>query len=384
MTLRSTPRLRPLLRQPPRGGRGGRGGRARAAAWLLPLALWLPLALPTARAAQAEPTLSALVRVQALRQGELTRSVDAVGSVHTASGRTLQLSLARAVVVRRVWVRAGQAVRRGQALIEVAGSAADRAAYLHARDALRYARADRRPLRALARKQLATRAQLDAARKAVGDAAAALAAARAQGLGTPVQTLDAPFDGVVDTVPAAPGARLAAGAVALSLAPSAGLQAVVGVDPRQAAQLRPGASVELHAVFDPRLRARATLLAVAARVDPATGRVDAELALPASARWPLPGLAVQARLPLRTWRGWVVPRRAVLRDASGQAYVFQDDHGRARRVDVAIDAEQGERSVIAGPLRPALPLVVLGNYELHDGMALRTRDAASRAAGQPR
>lgn len=372
MTLPSTPRLRPIVPQPPRSC------RARAAAWLLPLALALA---PTAR---AQPAVSALVRLQALRQGELTRSVDAVGSVHTASGRTLQVSFARAVVVRQVWVRAGQAVRRGQKLLEVAGAPADRAAYLQARDALRYARADLRRLRALARQQLATQAQIDAARKAVADAAAALAAARAQGLGTALQSVDAPFDAVVDAVPAARGARLAAGSVALTLAPRAGLQAVVGIDPREAALLRPGASVALHAVFDPRLRARATLLAVAARVDPATGRVDAELALPESARWPIPGLAVQARLPLRSWHGWLVPRRAVLRDASGQAYVFQDDRGRARRVDVAIEAEQGERSVIAGPVLPALPLVVLGNYELHDGMALRTRDASAAAAGQPR
>ena len=78
-------------------------------------------------------------------------------------------------------------------------------------------------------------------------------------------------------------------------------------------------------------------------------------------------------MPLQSWAGWVVPRQAVLQDPSGQAYVFQDDHGLARRVNVRIEADQGERSAISGPLRASLPLVVLGNYEVHDGMALRTQ-----------
>ena len=325
-----------------------------------------------AASARADAAVSALVRVQALQRGELLHSVHAVGTVQTASGRTLQVSFARPVMVREVLVRAGQRVRRGEPLLVVAAAPAARAAYLQARDALHFARADLRRVRELAKQQLATRSQLDAARKAVADARAALAAATAQGLGRVVQRVDAPFDGVIDAVAAAPGAQLAAGATALRLAPSADLQAVVGVDPRDALRLHPGTTARLQAVFDPAEHTRATVLSVAGRVDPATGRVDVALALPATAHWLLPGLAVQAAMPLRAWRGWVVPRQSVLRDAQGRAYVFQDDHGRARRVDVDVEADEGERSAISGPLQASLPLVVLGNYELHDGMALRT------------
>ncbi len=352
---------------------------ARTAACLLLCAC--AFALAPAASARAEPAVSALVRVQTLQRGELTQSVDGVGTVQTAGGRTLQVSFARPVLVREVLVRAGQTVRRGEPLLVVAATPAARATYLQASDALRFARAQLQRVQALAKQQLATRSQLDAARKAVADARAALAAATAQGLGRLLQRVDAPFDGVVDAVATAPGARLAAGVTALSLAPSTGLQAVVGVDPHDALRLRAGSVAHLRAVFDPSEKTRATVLSVAGRVDPASGRVDVALALPATAHWLLPGLAVQASMPLRAWRGWVVPRQSVLRDAQGRAYVFQDDHGRARRVAVEVEADEGERSAISGPLQPALPLVVLGNYELRDGMALRL--AAARA-GQAR
>ena len=346
------------------------------------LSLACALAAAGLAPARADVAPTALVRTAALQRGELTRSVSCVGTVQTASGGTLSVDFARAVRVQRVLVRAGQSVRRGQALLEVGNTAAGAAGYAQAREALRFAKAELARQLRLRTQQLATQSQVDAARRSLADARAALAAQQAQGLGRSRQTLQAPFDGVVQSVQAAPGMRLAAGATALSLAPRQGLQAVVGVDPRDATELAPGTVAQVHSVFDPARSLRATVLDVAGRVDPASGRVEVRLALGAAPRWLLPGLAVQASLPLQAWSGWLVPRQAVLRNADGQAYVFQDDHGRARRVAVQVEGDEGERSAISGALRPSLPLVVLGNYELKDGMALRS--GAAGTAGQPR
>lgn len=329
-----------------------------------------------AAGARADDAVSAQVAISALQRSRVERRVEALGTVRSAGAQTLHVTFERAVLVRRVLVRAGQAVHRGALLLEVASTPAERAAFTRARDALRFARAELARVRDLAARQLATQSQVDSARKTVADASAALAAARAQGLGDGLHKVLAPFDGVVETLSAAPGARLAAGSDALSLAPRSGLQAVLGVSPADARQLHAGLRTELHSVFDPALHTQATVLSVAGRVDSATARVEVVLALPASARWLLPGLAVQAGLPTRSWSGWVVPRQAVLQAPSGQAYVFQDRDGHALRVNVRVDAEQGEHSVISGPLQPRLPLVVLGNYELHDGMALRVGNAA--------
>ncbi len=346
------------------------------------LALGALGALCTLASARADVAPSALVRTAPLQRGVLTRSVAAVGTVRTASGGTLSVDFARAVRVRQVLVRPGQAVRRGQVLLEVDNTPAGHAVYAQAREALRFAQSELDRLLQLQRQQLATQSQVNAARRSLADARATLAAQQAQGLDQARQIVRAPFDGLVQSLQATPGMQLAAGAVALSLAPRAGLQAVVGVDPRQASELAPGTVARLASVFDPARSVQATVLDVAGRVDPASGRVELRLALGATPRWLLPGLAVQATLPLHAWKGWLVPRQAVLRDADGQAYVFQDDHGHARRVSVRVRGDEGERSAITGALRASLPLVVLGNYELSNGMALRT--SGDGAKGQAR
>jgi RND family efflux transporter MFP subunit len=319
----------------------------------------------------AAQTVSAQVRVAPLRRGQLARVETGVGTIGDAAGRTLSVSFARGVQIDRVLVRPGTPVHRGQPLLQVRGTPGSEAPLIQAQAAVRYATGELARVRQLAASQLATASQVDAARRQLADAQAQLNAARQQHLGGGTQTVRAAFDGVVTALNAAPGLQLAPGAVALTLAPADALQATVGVSVEIARRLQPGQRVPIQSVFDADQAATARILAVARVIDPRTRRVDVVLTVPRQADWAMPGLAVSARFSVQPWSGWVVPRQAVLRDARGQAYVFQDDLGRARRVNVEIDAEEGERSGIAGPLDPAMPLVVIGNYELADGMALR-------------
>lgn len=337
--------------------------------------LVLPLATGRALAAGAADAaaVSAQVRVAPLRRGELAEVETAVGTIGNALGQTLSITFPRPVQVDRVLVRPGAMVRRGQVLLQVRGTAGSDAPLIQAQSAVRFARGELARLQQLATEQLATSSQVDAARRQLIDAQAQLDAARQQNLGSGSQTVRAAFDGLVTALNAAPGLQLAPGSVALALAPADELQATVGVTAEIARQLRPGLQVPITAVFDPDQTAAASIAAVSGVIDPRSRRVDVVLSVPRQADWAMPGLAIEARFAVRPWSGWVVPRQAVLRDARGQAYVFQDDHGRARRVDVLVEAEQSERSGVTGRLDPALPLVVLGNYELADGMALRVQ-----------
>ena len=338
---------------------------------LVLLGLTLAAAAPGRANAEAAPAVSALVQVAPLRQGRLAQTVHALGSVTTASSQNLAIAFPRQVQVRQVLVRIGQRVKQGQPLLTVQTAPGADLAYTQARNAVRYAQADLQRVQQLASQQLATEMQVNAARKALADAQAQLAAAQQQGMGRGARQTTAPFAGVVTAVQTTPGALLAAGSAALTLAPAAGLQAVVGVTPEVAAALVAGQPARLQPVFDPDKTDMATVLSIAGVVDPQSHLVNVTLALSPQTAGLLPGLAVQAQMDLRHWRGWVVPRQAVLRDASGQAYVFQDDRGKARRVNVKIELDQGERTGISGPLNPGLPLVVLGNDELRPGMALR-------------
>ncbi len=325
----------------------------------------------TASVAHALP--SAPVRVAPLHRGSLSRDIDAYGQLELATARNIDVSFPRAVEVLAVDVRAGQRVRRGQPLLRCTGVPGSDLPWRQALAALRQARSDLARAQRLAARQLATQADLAAARRALADARVRRDAARAQQLGSGQRTVRAAFDGVVETVAVVPGAQLPAGSSAMRLAPQGALQAVVGVSPRVAAQLRVGQPAHLQLVFEPALQADARVLQIAGALDPRSRMVDVTLQPESSAAHWFAGSAVQVEFALQTWHGWVVPRQAVLVDPTGQAYVFQDNHGHAHRVDVTLDRDTATGSGISGPLDPALPLVVLGNYELSDGMALRVQ-----------
>ena len=81
-------------------------------------------------------------------------------------------------------------------------------------------------------------------------------------------------------------------------------------------------------------------------------------------------MQVRGEITLTSASTWTVPRSAVLRDARG-AYIFQVKDGRARRVAVQTGVETDRVTEIRGGFEPSLPVVVTGNYELEDGMAVR-------------
>jgi hypothetical protein len=87
---------------------------------------------------------------------------------------------------------------------------------------------------------------------------------------------------------------------------------------------------------------------------------------------------VNADIATRNGVRWIVPRAAVLKGDKG-AYVFQvDAQNKARRVAVAIEVENGDRYGVDGALNQTQALVVSGNYELEDGMAVRGSGGAPR------
>ena len=79
---------------------------------------------------------------------------------------------------------------------------------------------------------------------------------------------------------------------------------------------------------------------------------------------------MEAAITLGEDNAWSVPRQAVLSDDQG-SYLFQVANRHAQRVAVQVVGEAAQSYGVTGKLDPQLPVVVLGNYELRDGMAVR-------------
>jgi RND family efflux transporter MFP subunit len=278
-------------------------------------------------------------------------------------------------------VRPGEEVAAGAPLIRLGPSPGTEAAYIQARSALQAANDLVRHTEAMLGQHLATRQQLADAQKSEADARAALAALEAEGAGAP-QILRAPFRAIVTAIATSPGAIVAQGAALIDLARPNALVLRVGVVPEHARAIKPGDEAEITplGIKDP---AAGKVLLRGSVVDPTTGLVPVEIAVPPGAF--LAGETAEADIITGEARGWVVPHAAILVDDEGAPYVVQAVAGVAHKVPVRILNGAGDKNVVTGPLDPAAPLVLAGNYQLEDGMKVRPQPRASRArAGTPK
>jgi len=324
---------------------------------------------PGAPAAPAPGEVSALVKTQPLAQRTLTDSLTAFGEVTT--GQVVAVSFPRAGQVARLLVVAGQRVAPGTPLATLASDPNAKLAYTQAVSAVDFARGELRRNQELFALQLATQSQVDASRKALQDAEANLAAQRQLGGDVGLATVSAPFPGVVTAVAVAQGDRIQPGAAILQLGHTDFLRVRLGIEPDDFHLVRVGMPLTLQPVDDRTKTVGASITESQGLVDPKTQLVDALAEVPAgSASFLVPGMHVRAVIQVGRHLSWAVPRAAVLTDPNG-AYVFQVAGAKAHRVNVTAGEESQGMVPISGPIDPHLPVVVLGNYELQEGMQVR-------------
>jgi len=84
-------------------------------------------------------------------------------------------------------------------------------------------------------------------------------------------------------------------------------------------------------------------------------------------------MGYRADITVGQWQGWLIPRDALVGDGHTW-HVFQVAGGKAVNVPVTIVGESDTVSVVSGALDARRPLVVVGNAQLDDGMAVRAAE----------
>jgi len=325
---------------------------------------------PSDAAGSIEPgaeAVSALVKTQKIEQHEVDSNLTAYGDVMPAKVDTL--SFPQAGQLTSMLVQSGQQVHQGEVLALLRTDPAAYAAWQQAVSAVSFAQAELLREEEMFTLKLLTQTQLDTARRQLLDAQAILAAQKKLGGATETAQLMAPMDGVVTALVAAQGDRLAAGSAVLQMGESGRLRIQLGIEPSQHQLLRAGMKVMLAPLQDPGAIIPARIAEVQNIVDPKSQLVNAIVVLPATAAL-VPGMRVQGVVQLGHRKVWLTARSAVLNDEKG-AYIFQINHDKAQRVDVAKISETATQFGLAGEIDPALPVVISGNYELEDDMSVR-------------
>jgi RND family efflux transporter MFP subunit len=316
------------------------------------------------------------VQLTSLKKGRLAETVTAYGMVEPSAAALRTITAPAAAIVDALYVRQGQEVEQDAPLLRLSPSPATQSAFTQAQSALQVAKDLVARTRSMVQQHLATQQQLADAQKTETDARATLAALEAQGAGG-AHVLKAPARAVVTAISTNPGAIAAEGAPLLTLADPGALVAKVGVIPAEAAAVAKDDPATISALGESAMLSTKVSLR-GAIVDPATGLIPVEIALPSGKL--LPGQAAIAKITTGEVEGYIVPHDAVLVDDGGHPYIVQAFNMTAKRVPVRILGTQGDEDIIDGALDASAPLVLAGNYQLKDGMKMRTSESSDQPA----
>jgi membrane fusion protein (multidrug efflux system) len=310
---------------------------------------------------------SVAVQTQLPRQGGVPDLITTYGSAGPALDGGLTLSLQQEGRIVAIAVTPGERVAAGMGLLDFAASPAAMSAYQQAISAVATARQQRAHTTQLLAQQLATRDQLAQSDKAVADAQAMLDALKREAADQPQQTLTAPFDGIIATIPVAQGDRVQPGANLMTITRLDGLVVTVGIDPEARGRVHPGDPVHLTSLSGNE-SLDGKLLRVDGTLNPKTRLIDADVSVPAGSI--ISGMAFRADITVGYLTGWIVPHDAIMTDDKG-AYLFQVAGTTAARVDVRVVGAASAGDVVQGLLDPQRGIVVEGNYQLSDKATIR-------------
>ena len=316
-------------------------------------------------------TPSVQVKTATVVSQDVTETLTAFGVLDPDPDQVLSLSLPHAGLINRVWVRLGQRVKSGDRLLEVITAPDARMQYRQAQSAVDYSQRELERQQRLLGEQLATRTQVDAAKKNLKDAVATLKALQQRRQGVEEEVLRAPMDGIITRLDVAQGQRVQANKTAMLIAAEQRLIARLGVEPEDLVSVQVGTPVIITSVFVPTIRIETTVREVHAMIDPATNLVEVLSTIPkAQIDHLVLGSRILGRFQLASRRALVVPRSAVLGEADN-AYVYTIDSGLARRIPVQARIEADDLIEVIGALKAGDVVVVSGNAQLSDGMAVR-------------
>lgn len=333
------------------------------------IALWgCSRSASTPASAGAEPR--ARVELAKLERGPLTELLRAYGTIVPAPGAARTVSRPFEVRVKQVLVSPGQLVKQGEGLIAVESSPDTQ---LQVNEAARAQNSAARLLESVRRRVragLSVNADLVAAERAWGDARARIQSFRARGAQGQVLIL-AESSGRVGQIEARAGALVAAGGPLLELFADDAMEARLGIEPEDLHRVPPGVEVQVRPVQRPGPGPEVgTLRVLTGAIAPDTRLVDALVTLPHAEQF-LEGEYVTGDLRLVTRDALIAPRAAVLPvEGTWVLFTVEGDVARRRVVEIGLETS-AQVEVLGSDLKPGDAVVVVGGYELTDGMKVQ-------------
>jgi len=316
---------------------------------------------------EAEVTPVAKVQTQPLELTDIADTLTAYGSVIALPSNSKNLSVPYASRIERVYVSNGQTVRAGDPLLTLEPSEDALLSVKQAQQELAAATQEQKLLQGRFQLKLATEHELVTSQLRVDQAKALLQDLTARG-SLKTHTLKAEKPGVIAAVNVQQEQRIAAGSPLLQWAEQAQWRIALGIEPSRIGALKTQQAVELTLVNRKLEQSVSGVIeALTQQIDPLSHLVTV-IVKPTQQVDFLLNEWVKAHITLSTKNTLVAPRAAVLPDDEGYS-VFTVVDKKAVKHTVELGIETDTLVELIDPtLKPQDELVILGNYELTEGM----------------
>lgn len=310
------------------------------------------------------------VKIAPIRKETLTEDIIVYGSVVPAPGAVQTISEPFETQVRHIFAIVGQKVSMGEVLSEVDPGPDTRLQVEESKNNFKSAKEKLRHMKQRFDLKLATIQELLQTKQTFQEARLRLENLKQRGIREKKQVV-ADVDGLINKVYVHEGDIVPASMPLVEIVAQNRFEARLGVEPEDINRLRVDQPISLFSVYMQSSRdVTGRIRAISRSVNQVTRLVDLFVTFPASAEF-LPGEYIQGKITVSSREALIVSHTAVLPE--GDHYVlFTVKEGRAWRQSVCVGLQTDKDVEVTGEnLRPGDLIVVLGNYELHDGMEIR-------------
>ncbi len=311
------------------------------------------------------------VRMAPIKREAIHEVTMAYGTVVPEPGAVRSVSVPFATRVYQVLVSEGQKVSRGRDLLEIEPSADTRLKMQEAQSTCDAEKQNLRKIRERVKLKVGTVEELLAARETYQKAKIRLEDLKKRGIAER-KIIRAPGSGIIYRVHVEQGSAVPAGTAFLDIVPEDRIVVHLSVEQEDVKRLTPGQVVLISKVNAKAPdNAKGHIEMISRAVNPTTRLVNIFVSVKSS-KGLLLGEYIRGRIIVVSKDAMVVPRSTVLPE-DGHFILYTIYRGRARKhiVKTGLENHQGIE-IVAKDLKPGDQVVVLGNYELQDGMPVRT------------
>ena len=312
----------------------------------------------------------AQVQTVKLQKADINVSLRVYGTVLPRPGQLQTVSVPYAGRIDSLQVNTGQLVQKGELLLTLKPAddtamqlAQARQEHIGAAQALQGVQ-ERLDLK------LATRQELIAARLRAGQAQVLLDNLRDRGIKN-IRQIRAEHAGIIHVLNVQPGQIVPANSPLLQWLANDQAAVRLGVEPEDAARLQPKQPVLMTPVNNPtQLPVTGMIETISHQIDPVTRLLDVWVRPEQNHRLLINDF-VEATIITASAKALAAPRPALLPDGNAYSlFTVENGHAVKHRVQTGLENDT-QLEVVAGDVKELDDIVIIGNYELEDGMAVR-------------